>query len=46
MEQILIMYQKNDNNFLLSIVAGENRKSFTEETEEAKQIINKIKELI
>ena len=45
-EQILIHYNKTDDGFLLSIVNGDKPKVFTEETEEAIEIVNAIKNII
>lgn len=45
-EQILINYTKTDNSFLLAIVNGDNSKVFTEETQEAIDLFNAIKNII
>jgi hypothetical protein len=45
-EQILINYTKTDNSFLLAIINGDNSKVFTEETTEAKTIVEQIKNII
>lgn len=46
MEQILINYTKTEDSFLLAIVNGDNTKVFTEETQEAIELINDIKNII
>lgn len=45
-EQILINYTKGEDSFLLAIVNGDNSKVFTEETEEAIDLVNAIKNII
>lgn len=45
-EQILINYTKTDDSFLLAIVNGDNSKVFTEETQEAVELIEQIKNII
>lgn len=45
-EQILIHYNKTDDGFLLSIVNGDEPKVFTEETQEAIDLVNAIKNII
>ena len=45
-EQILIHYHKTDESFLLAIVNGDNTKCFNEETPEAVELINQIKNII
>ena len=45
-EQILIHYHKTDDDFLLSIIAGEQVICYNAETPEAVELVNKIKELI
>ena len=46
-EQILINYTKTDDSFLLSIIADEQVICcYNEETPEAVEIVNKIKELV
>lgn len=46
MEQILINYTKTESDFLLSIITDEQVICYNEETPEADEIVNKIKELI
>lgn len=45
-EQILINYTKSEDSFLLAIVNGDNSKVFTEETQEAIDLVNAIKNII
>lgn len=45
-EQILITYTKTDETFIISIINGKQRKSFTTETPEAVELVNKIKEVL
>ena len=46
-EQILIHYHKTESDFLLSIIADEQVVCcYNEETPEAVELINKIKELV
>ncbi len=45
-EQILIHYHKTDDDFLLSIIADEQVICYNEETPEAVELVNKIKELL
>ena len=46
MEQILINYTKTEDSFLLAIVNGEKSKVFTDETQEAVELVNAIKNII
>lgn len=45
-ERILIHYNKTDDGFLLSIVNGDKPKVFTDETQEAVELVNAIKNII
>ena len=45
-EQILINYTKTDNSFLLAIVNGDNSKVYNEETPEAVELVNAMKNII
>ena len=46
MEQILINYTKTEDSFLLAIINGDKSKVYNEETDEAKAIVNQIKDII
>lgn len=45
-EQILINYTKTEDSFLLAIINGDNSKVYNEETEEAVELVNSIKNII
>lgn len=45
-EQILINYTKTDDSFLLAIVNGDKSKVYNEETPEAVELVNAIKNII
>ena len=45
-EQILINYTKTEDSFLLAIINGDNKKVYNKETEEAKVIINALKNIV
>lgn len=45
-EQILINYTKTEDSFLLAIVNGDNSKVYNEETAEAVDLVNAIKNII
>ena len=46
MEQILINYTKTEDSFLLAIISGDKSKVYNEETEEAVEIVEAIKNII
>lgn len=46
MKQILINYTKTEDSFLLSVINGKQRISYTTETPEAVELVNKIKEVL
>lgn len=46
MEQILINYTKTEDSFLLAIVNGDKSKVFTDEAQEAVELVNAIKNII
>ncbi|MBQ3990232.1 MAG: hypothetical protein II630_05270 [Bacteroidales bacterium] len=46
MEQILINYTKTEDSFLLAIISNDVSRVYNEETEEAKAIVNQIKNII
>ena len=45
-EQILINYTKTEDGFLLAIINGDKSKVFTDETQEAVELVNTIKNII
>lgn len=45
-EQILINYTKTEESFLLAIISGDKSKVYNEETEDAKAIVDQIKDII
>ena len=46
MEQILINYTKTEDSFLLAIISNDVSRVYNEETDEAKAIVNQIKNII
>ena len=46
MEQILINYTKTEDSFLLAIISNDVSRVYNEETDEAKAIVNQIKDII
>ena len=46
MEQILINYTKTEDSFLLAIINGDKSKVYNEETAEAVELVNAIKNII